>query len=332
IGYVRLKVSMDSDHNGTPEATSVTPVFAFGLHSLPVAQTTLSMPLLKTEVFAGTVKSVTSSTLDVSGSVSTVGLRSALVSGRAYYLEVFNGTSEGLRIELDETATTDRVIAVESGSTVPAGLAGSRLVVRAHQTLNDLLPPSLMHASDAATTADRVMFFNGNAYEVKWLSNASGQARWVTDGDATGADVGSRVIGPAEGLMVQARVVVTLPLVGEVRANAFKLPLTTGARFIGGGWPVAQSPTSRDMTVAGGFAASTTAASADRIRIWLGDATPGATAYDSYFYFSAAPPQWTHEGDAVNASATKLFQPFHATFISTTDGAASWTLPRPFAP
>ncbi len=225
-------------------------------------------------------------------------------------------------------------MAYQTASTIPSGLAGLRIAVRAHQTLNDLLPPALMHASDSSATADRVMFFVAGAYEVKWLSNVSGQARWVVDGDTQGFDIGSRIIGPAEGLMVQARVAATLPLIGEVRANAFKLPLATGAQFIGGGWPVTQSPASRGMNTAGGFAASTAAASADRIRIWIGDTTPGATAYDSYFYFSSAAPQWTHEGDAANASIsnTKLFQPFRAAFVITTDGAAGWTLPRPFVP
>ena len=332
VGYVRLKVLLDSDHNGTPEATSVTPVFAFSLRAVPAAQTTLSMPLLQSEVFAGIVKSVGTSTLDVSGSISTVGLKKVLLSSRQYYLEVLNGANEGLRIELDEANTTNNLIAVEAGSTIPADLAGSRVAVRSHQTLDDVLPPGLLHASDSSATADRVMFFSGGAYQVKWLSNVSGQAHWVADGDANMADVGSRIVGPAEGLMVQARSALMLPLVGEVRANAFQLPLATGAQFIGGGWPVAQSPGSRSMSTATGFTASTAPASADRVRFWLGDTTPGATAYDNYFYFSGTVPQWRHEGGAVDASAAQLFMPFHATFILSINGNQDWTLPRPFTP
>ena len=332
VGYVRLKVSLDADHNGTAEATSVSPAFAFSIRELPVAQTTFAMPLLQSEVFAGKVNAVSTSTIDVSSSISTVGLKSALVVGREYYLEVLDGTNEGLRIELDEASTTSKSIAVEAGSTVPTNLAGSRIAVRAHQTLNDVLPPTVMHASDTSATADRVMFFSSNAFEVMWLSNVSGQAHWVADTDTNQADTGSRIIGPAEGIMVQTRAAITLPVVGEVRANKFNLPLAKGAQFIGSGWPQAQSPASRNMNTTSGFTASTAAASADRVRTWIGDVSPGATAYDNYYFAATVTPQWNHEGGNTSVSADKFFLPFHASFVITTNGASNWTMPLPFKP
>jgi hypothetical protein len=292
------------------------------------------MPLLQNEVFAGNAGTLTSGQLDISASISTVGLKSALISGRQYYLEVLAGPNEGLRLELDESATTGGSIAFESGSVVPASLAGARIAVRAHQTLNDVLPPVWFQAGASASTADRVMFFANGGYQVKWLYSGTGQPHWIAQGDTTLTDIGTSLIGPAAGFIIQPRTALTLPVVGELRTNAFTLPLAVGAQLTGSGWPLAQSPASRGMTIASGFTAAPSSTTADRIRLWAGDATAGATGYTSYFYLAGPTPAWTKEGDPANASvsATPLFTPFRAAFLISTSGDANWKLPVPFTP
>jgi hypothetical protein len=52
-GFVRLRVALDADHNGTPEATAYSPIHAFSQRTFVAGTQTFSMPLLKAEVYAG---------------------------------------------------------------------------------------------------------------------------------------------------------------------------------------------------------------------------------------------------------------------------------------
>ena len=60
---------------------------------------------------------------------------------------------------------------------------------------------------------------------------------------------------------------------------------------------------------------------ADRIRVFSGDATPGTTSYINYFYKSGSIATWVNEADGTVIDDDKLFLPFRAAFIATTDGA-----------
>lgn len=321
LGYVRLKVVLDANHSGTPQAASTSPVFAFNLLSLPAAQTTFSMPLLKSEVFSGTISAVTNSALSVSAS----GLKAVLEAGRSYYAEVLDGAHEGERYELDEVSTTDTSVALEVPPQIPTTLAGARVVIRPHWTLNEVLPANRFHADRSPGAADRVMFFENSAYHIFWVLATGNGPRWVADGDATLKNSGStRLIGPATGLLVQARTAVTaVPLVGQVRANTFAVTLNAGPQLVGTGWPVDQSPTGRVMTAMNGFA------SGDYIRLWSGDMVPGSAAYLSNIMIS--PNTWAREDDVTRANVadTAMFIAFHATFVMPGRAVAWWKQPVP---
>ena len=58
----------------------------------------------------------------------------------------------------------------------------------------------------------------------------------------------------------------------------------------------------------------------------MGDTTPGATAYSSYYYRSGTTPAWTSETDGGDAGEMLLFKPFRAVFTVTSDGAESWKI------
>ncbi|MDB6074101.1 MAG: hypothetical protein JWO89_1741, partial [Verrucomicrobiaceae bacterium] len=321
LGYVRLKVVLDADHNGLPDSTSVSPVYAFNWLSLPAAQTTFSMPLLKNEVFAGTILSV----VDGSLSVASSGTKEALEPGRSYFGEVMDGPHEGERYELDEIATSGAVIVLETPPQIPVNLVGARFVVRPHWTLNEVLPANRFHADRSASSADRVMFFENGAYKIHWVLATANGPRWVADGDASLKNTGStRLIGPSTGLLVQARTTaVTMPLVGQVRSNAFAVTLNAGPQLVGTGWPVPQSPASRGMTAVNGFA------SGDYIRLWSGDMSIGSTGYLGNVLISVS--TWAREDDVTRASVsdTPIFGAFHAAFIGPGRAIAWWKQPRP---
>jgi hypothetical protein len=321
-GFVRLKVLLDADHDGRPEASSTSAPFAFSLRALAAVQGTFSMPLLRDAVFSGKVQSVGTSKLHIRGDV-----RPALSAGLSYYAEIISGPREGQRYEVHESACAQGFIATDV-STLPDDLAGARLVLRAHWSLADLFPAALFHAADSATTADRVMFFANGAYQVHWLATGPTGIHWTQEDDATLASTQDKIIAPGQGMIIHPRAALTLPVVGEVRTTQFALPLAPGAQLVGGGWPSAQSFESRGMTAATGFVAAATAATADRVRVFAGDATPGSSSYTNYFFSSDNAGAWLREGDATLTpqSQEPLFGPFRAAFIVTTSARPNWVM------
>ena len=321
-GYVRLKVLLDADHDGTPEAQAVSRVLVFSKRSLPAAQGTFSMPMLRDAVFTGQVQSVTTGRLLIGGNV-----KPALEAGETYYIEVISGVAAGQRYELDENATSTGFLATDT-STLPDTLAGERVVVRPHWTLAGLFPANHFRAGAGTTTADRVMFFENGAYQVHWLRADPAGAHWTRDGDATLASTDARILAPGQGVILHPRVSESLILVGELRSSPLAVPLQAGAQLIGAGWPWAQSFSDRGMSTVNGFVAASEAASADRVRLFNGDSAPGASSYTNYFLGVSG---WSKEGDAsaVDQSVSPLFEPFRAAFIVTTSARPNWMIQQP---
>jgi uncharacterized protein (TIGR02597 family) len=306
-GFVRVKISLDADQNGGPEATAYTPVFAWSLITLEVGQQTFSMPLLTDEVFNGSVLAANGTTLTLA--TGTDSLRARFTAGTAYYAEVTSGSLAGHRFEINETASTANTVALETETTLTVGVT---LSIRPHWTLSSVFTPALFNGSDSAETADRLLFFEEGAFVPVWLNGAT----WTRDGQ----NVNGQILRPGEGVLIQPRAqAITLPVAGQVRTTAFVLPLKAENQLIGTGYPIAQSPEQRGMTSAA-FTASAEPATADRLRLWTGDTTPGASGYASYYLKqTASGPEWTAESAEVpaNENAAPLFQPFRATFLKT---------------
>ena len=320
-GYVRLKIDLDADLNGTPEHTSLSPVFAFSTLAFPVGVTTFSMPLPPNEIFCGRAVSA------IGGSIqaSSTGIKEAMAAGRSYYVEVQEGSHEGERYEVDEAGTAGSTIAVEVGVAVPADIANTRIVVRPHWPLNDVLPVTSFHAGNSPTSADNVLFYEGGMYSVIWAMATPSGPRWVTAGDATMQNVGgTRLIGPTAGLLTQIRsTTVTVHLAGLVCTCACAVALDAGPQLVGGGWPVAQSLAGRGMTVSSGFNRN------DSVLQWAGDSTPGTIGFVRFTMISAN--TWWKTGDAslVAVNNLPLFTPFHAAFISPKQPISWWKQPPP---
>lgn len=120
------------------------------------------------------------------------------------------------------------------------------------------------------------MFFNPakNDYDIIFMTTVAGQRRWVLEGDTTRADVGTRILSPGEAgaFFVHPRnSPITMSFVGIVRANDFAVPLKVGTNYIGGGWPIDQSPNERLMSVTNGFTGVGSSTNADRFQLWKGD-------------------------------------------------------------
>ena len=311
--FVRLKVTLDADADGNPEATAVSPVFGWNRLSLAAGSQTFSMPLLKPEVFSGKASSARGG---------------ALAAGQQYYAEEITGPKEGQRYEIDEPASSASVVVYDG----PSPAADAMIAIRAHWTLAELFPTRLFHSGTSPSNADRVMFFTGTGYRVIWLQDRSGGARWVLEGDTLGADAGPTIVGPAEGLMVNPRTgSLAQVLTGQVRSWSFVVPLHTGTQLVGAGYPVASSPADLGMTEVNGFTSSSVASSADGIRIWDGDTTAGATTLTSSFYRQGneVGSYWS-DASAGDITSKKIFSPFRANYLSKAGREGDWKQPRRF--
>ena len=328
-GFVRVKVTLDADQNGTPEAAATTPAQGWSRRVLAAgSRQTLSMPLLKPELFAGTVLASTGSAL----TIADTGL-GTLPGGASFYVEVLTGAKAGHRLEVNAPACTATMIALAPGND-GSGLSGARVALRAHWKLRELLPPALFTAANSAAQADRVLFFDSaaNTYQVFWV-HAGSTPRWVRDGDATLADAGARVIGPVEGMMVQVRAsAVTLPLTGQVRSGHVALPLAAGSHLIGTGAAVALSPSTAAMSTASGFIAGGAPETSSRLRFWLGDQTVGATGYGTWSLQSTgSAAEWRLVGGETDLSGEKALDPFRAVFLMAPSSLGAWALPPSWA-
>ena len=339
-GNVRLKVDADTDGNASLDTTVYSGVYGWHGVLFTTQVNSFSMPYLKKSVFGGTVGAVTGNALDVGAAVGTGSLLTVIVPGTEYYAEVVSGDNAGHRFEVNEVGTTAQVLALVGGhardtqGSVPTSLEGDRIVVRPHQTMDEVLPVTLFGSTNNPATADRVMVHTGTAFESRWLYRNGTSPKWVlTVGPLTSQ--GTRVMDPTEGLLVQPKVGnVTVWYVGEVRANPFACPLRQGLTLMGSGWPVAETPGGRLMTVAGGFTGTASSATADRISIWKGDTTYGEQGYTAYYLLNAGSLKyWTPQvGTLSNNNNVTLFQPFRSLFMTSRNGHSSWVMPVPWTP
>lgn len=341
-GFFRVKIELDSDQNGTPEATTFTDVSGFfrRLHSQHIES--FSNPFLRCDGFSGTIDAITGTTLHVATSVGTGDLTSVFDGTSQYYLEITQGVQSGQRLEIDEAACTATSIAVDLSHplstlpSLPGDLAGQALVIRPHHTLDSLFHKPHLNATNNQATAARVLVYLGNAFRSYWLFRNGGNPMWVLDSDFTLANAGSRVVAPQEALLFHPRSdSIYLTYSGIVRANDFALPLQTGINFKATGWPMELSPVQAGMTTARGFTGSNTAANSDRLLFWNGDATSAATGFNGHFLLVAGPFNfWTTEKDAslIDENHFPLFSPLRGFIIRSKNGHPTYVQPCPWTP
>ncbi|MGV3659672.1 MAG: GEVED domain-containing protein [Prosthecobacter sp.] len=289
-GFIRLKVGLDADRNGTAEATATSAIHAWSRQSFATGTRTFSMPLARPAVFTGRVNEIVGSEVMLPYVIS-------LPAG-AHYLEAMEGALAGHRFEIDMAASSGNTLVLLDPAQSPAALAGARIAVRPHHTLGGLLPATTF------TAEDRLMFFDTTANNFATLTH-DGAAAW-TDGTAV---VNERSLAPQEAILVNARGAgATIVFTGEVRTIGLVTPLVAGTQLIGSGWPIAiPAPVA-------GLTAGPAAESADRLRLWNGDTDPAATGYSNWYLDSATTPG-TWKAQDNEPAGTPMQQPFHGVFI-----------------
>lgn len=343
-GMVRLSIALDENGDTVPEMTASTPAFGWTRRTFQAECVMTGHPYLRDKLFCGAVDSVGGSTLDVTTSAGGQSIVAQFIAGRKYFIEVYSGDNAGQRFEIDEGACTASSIVLDAASdlntqtAIPASLAGDKVVIREHWTLDGLFNPAQFGSTNNASTGDRLLFYNRNtgAFDIYWLFNNGGSPRWVLLGDATLADQGGRIMEPCEGWFTHPkngpREVVWH---GMIRANPFACPLKAGPNFIGSGWPMDQSPAMRGMTTAAGFIGTRDPATADQILFWKGDTGLQSLAYYSHFLLNhGALQQWTEVGNAalVNENNDLMFHPTTGCIMRMRAGLPGFVMPMPWTP
>ena len=339
-GFVRARVSLDTNGDNQADISTMSETVGWSRRTFLSQCETYSMPYLKCDGFRGMVSAAAINSISVTN--GGVAITSALRTGKEYFVEVLSGPYEGHRFEVDEAATTAGTIAIKLGgtrntlATVPTDLTGARIALREHWTANELLPASKFRGTTSSTTGDRLMFYNGSGYEILWNVQTGNIDRWTSVADASLADLGTRIIAPCEGLFVHPRNgSVPLAFYGSVRTNKVYCPLPLGNSFLGGGWPMDQSPNSRAMSSTTGFTGSPNAKLADQIRLWIGDTTYPQEGFSNHFLLKTGTiNQWTPESPATlaNENDVKLMRSTHAVFMQMRNANPGYVEPLPWTP
>ncbi|WP_377162888.1 putative Ig domain-containing protein [Prosthecobacter fluviatilis] len=289
-GYVRLRIDLDANRDGISEATVTSAIQGWSRQNFATGSRTFSMPLLNAAFFNGRAVSVSGGEVMLPAIIT-------LPAG-SFYLEAIDGPLAGQRFEIDATSSSGNTVALQGGQNL-GGLAGARISIRQHHTLGELLP------SGAFSSEDRVLFFDPAAGNYTTLTNSNGY--WLSDV----LSMNARPFSAHEAAMVQIRGSGNvLMFTGEVRQTSLAIPLVAGTQLIAPGWPVATpAPVS-------GLSSGLSPDTADRLRLWDGDPTPGATDYTGYYLDgTTTPPAWTPQTTPAPAAT---IQPFHGYFLIRT--------------
>jgi hypothetical protein len=286
---LRLKTGLDGDLDGTFEETAASPVLMFSREVFAEGvQRTFSMPLVQSELFAGSVS--------VSDDRITLPQAVKLPAGKQLYVE---DLTNGQAYEVDEAASSSTRLVLESAMTVRT----ARIALRAHHTLAGLLPENAFTVGE-----DRVITFDATAND--FIVTTLADTGWQRDGQSASADL----VMPQAAMLVHARSSeVSLLFTGQVTKKPVMAPSKV-TRFIGSGSILPESPASLGLSSENGFRSSETATEAARLRFWKADADASQTGYENLYL---APDMWTRQNTLVTEDLTdaKLFEPFRGFFI-----------------
>jgi hypothetical protein len=92
---------------------------------------------------------------------------------------------------------------------------------------------------------------------------------------------------------------------------------------------------SNQMVASNGFVAANSSATADVVRQYSGDATPGTNSFTSYWFLNVSNPYWTLEGssDLNNFNNVPGLLPSHrGFFLLSRNVKANWVVLPPWVP
>jgi uncharacterized repeat protein (TIGR01451 family) len=339
-GFVRMRIDSTS-----PIATARTETYGWLDHTIHTQNESFSYPFMKCETFSGTVTSSVSGGYDVAASAGATSVASLLNATKCYCIEVTGGLYEGHRFEVNVGTTTATTIGIIAGSPLntmnPApSLNGMPFVLAEHYTLGEIFPKATFQAGSSPANSDTLQTYFGGTWQTLWLWNggAGGVRRWVKQGDINLVDQSGLCLDPCAGMFINRRgAPLTMLQGGVVRDTKFACPLIKGYNLLGSGYPVAQSPASRQLTIANGFAGSNRRNLADQIVEWGGDTVIGHQCYYTCYLVDAlggSIRRWVSVEDVslTAKDTTTVFKPDRAAFLCTQQPHPNYVVPTQWVP
>lgn len=343
-GFVRLKVDL-----ANPAYTSRTEAAGWMDRLITATCDSYNNSFLKCAVFSGVVDGNTTSSINIATAIGSGNFAGLLTSGKTYNVEVMTGPWAGHHWNITAgSAATSIATGTGSKSLTPDALVGARVIVREVATLADLFPPAIYLAGSTPTNSNRILVYDPTTAS-KWtmyfladLSAGGLGIHWVLQGDNTLANRDGNTLAPCQGIFFHHRAApVAITQIGYVRQNPLACPLLPGNNLIGGGYPVAQSPTDRQMIWNGtdfnGFRGDVDAGLSDNILFWNGDSVLNGQNYTTSWLVDAGfDPyrRWTAQDDNSLGSqdGVKLFKPTRSAFYKTPTGNPNYVLPTGWVP
>jgi hypothetical protein len=283
--------------------------------------------LVNAPVYAGAVASVADPALTVTGATN---IGASLTSGTAYYLEVTAdtvnaGAYAGDRFDVDTAATiaaANGTVVIKSSlentiqGTLPAALAGTNFVIRAHVTLGSLVTalPGLF------ISGDQVFLKTNGGSVLTYTYNGTNWKKGLTTSD-------SIVVYPGVGFAFSrsGATATSAALVGNVRTNNFVQAIQAGDQILAEGFPVSSSanPTNGSFSRLLTDDQGATFANGDKLY-----AVNPNTGTLTTFTYNSTTNKWT--AGLTNGNTIQLFQPTAAFFLSAATANTSYVYVRPF--
>lgn len=324
-GIVRLRVTHTSG------ITAASTPQTWQRHSLTVGTQSIGISWVNAPLYAGFVTQLTGSdTVVVQGDIWPAH------ASLPCYLEVRDGAHAGHRIDLQSvTDSTLRLNLSSPNSTLhvlPADLAGARIVVRPHVTLNQVFSKTLLQGATVSPQADQVLFFDKTEWQAHWLELSATRHEWRPVGDVSGPSSDLKIIPPGTGVMVKiVSAPVSFTLTGHVRTGAFVRPLDQTHNLLALPWPIDATPQKLNFAATYGFTAGTSTSNSDQLQLWAGDQTPGAGTYTVYWLRqSGTQGAWTPKSGGSEDVTNTLKLPSHRCFflkIQPRSGDSFWEMP-----
>jgi hypothetical protein len=232
-----------------------------------------------------------------------------------YRIEVMSGPLNGHRFDVVsgglETLTLVADTSVFTGApfgslltntaNLQAQLTGAQIMLVKYLTLGEMLPISLMTATNDPDTADRVLYSDGvSGWVVYWADLNDGSPRWSAMGDLL-TDRGSDIIAAHQAVYIDSRSTAKqISSYGMVRQSNFAQPISNSAPMLGVPYPMTMTPLQMGYQPAT-FTGSRNPELSDQVLNWTNDSDmfENRDGYSAHWLNrTAARQQWIKLGDS----------------------------------
>jgi uncharacterized protein (TIGR02597 family) len=285
----------------------------------PAGNTTLSAPLVKSDIFVGsttaTADGVGDSVLTFSGTPFVASAYDTATYPTHYVIITTAGSNDGFVVDIASNTTSTVTLADEVVAALGLGAVES-IRIREHTTILDLFDG----ATGMTAFADAVNFYNDDGSSDSYLWSGTG---WVDGGFAS---VDDRPVYPGQGVVYYAAAGASILVSGAVSTSAIQVPVYSGAavNFVGTVTPSDEVAVGGAVTLGNlGFGSQLTAF-AGSVRLFSTDGNLSSPASSTYLW------DGTVFRDGAFADASNVVIPTNTAIVVSNPTPVNLTMPAAY--